>query len=207
MNRFTTSLFAITFLLGACSSLEYDDPEKVETLTIDFGSTDLQMMAGAMVESLTRAPQLSHIEKPGDDKRIVLYFGGIDNRTTEHIDTGGIADAIKVPLLQSGKFRIVAGEQGQGQIGEQVRFQQGSGRVDPAQAKAFGKQLGADIVLYGTLRSIEKAKPRSMEDNLKRKDDVWYQFTLDATDITTGELIWADQKEVRKTKKQGVFGS
>lgn len=207
MNRVTTSLFATTLLLGACSSLEYDDPEKVETLTIDFGSTDLQMMAGAMVESLTKSPQLSYIEKPGDDKRIVLYFGGIDNRTTEHIDTGGIADAIKVPLLQSGKFRIVAGEQGQGQIGEQVRFQQGSGRVDPAQAKAFGKQVGADMVLYGTLRSIEKAKPRSMDDNLKKKDDVWYQFTLDATDITTGELIWADQKEVRKTKKTGVFGS
>ena len=36
--------------LAGCSSIGYDDPGKVETLTIDFGSTDLQSLAGEMVE-------------------------------------------------------------------------------------------------------------------------------------------------------------
>lgn len=207
MKHIALGLLALPFAIAGCSSLEYDDPAKVETLTIDFGSTDLQMLSGHMVESLIRDPKLSTYAKPGDDQRIVLYFGGIDNRTTEHIDTGGISDAIRVPILQSGKFRIVAGQQGQGEIGDQVRFQQGSGRVDPEQAKAFGRQLGADMILYGNLRSIEKSKARSPEEDMKKKDDVWYQFTLEATDITTGEVIWADQKEIRKTKKTGVFGS
>jgi uncharacterized protein (TIGR02722 family) len=207
MKHIALGLLAFPFALAGCSSLEYDDPTKVETLTIDFGSTDLQMLSGHMVESLIRDPKLSTYSKSGDDPRIVLYFGGIDNRTTEHIDTGGISDAIRVPLLQSGKFRIVAGQQGQGEIGDQVRFQQGSGRVDPEQAKAFGRQLGADMILYGTLRSIEKSKPRSPQQDMKKKDDVWYQFTLEAADITTGEIIWADQKEIRKTQKAGIFGA
>jgi PBP1b-binding outer membrane lipoprotein LpoB len=87
-----------------------------------------------------------------------------------------------------------------------VRFQQGSGRVDPTQAKAFGKQLGADMVLTGTLRSIEKSRARNIEDADGKTDDVYYQLVMELVDITSGESIWAEQKEIRKTKKTGLFG-
>jgi len=208
MNIRLLSLAAASALvLGACaSSIRYDDPGKVETINIDFGSTDLQTLAGAMVESMTAAPQLSYHEKEGDDKRIVVYTAGIDNRTSEHIDTGGIMDSIRVSLLKSGKFRLAATEQGQDELGEQVRFQQGSGRVDPAQAKAFGQQLGADMVLTGRLRSIEKSRDRNIEDAGGKTEDVYYQFVMELVNITTGETIWAEQKEIRKTKKTSLFG-
>ena len=52
-------------------------------------------------------------------------------------------------------FRFVSDPKGQAEVADQVRFQN-EGRVNPEMAKKFGKQLGADIVLYGTLRSIEK---------------------------------------------------
>jgi len=200
----TSALF-----LGACtSSIKYDDPDKVETMTIDFGSTDLQTLASAMVDSMLAAPALAYLdhEGKGDDKRIILYTAGVNNRTSEHIDTTGITDTIRTSLLKSGRFRLVASDQGQDGIGEQVRFQQGSGRVDPTQAKAFGKQLGADVVLLGNLRSIEKGKPRSVESGGTKKDDVWYQFVLELTNIETGEIIWMEEKDIRKTKKTGVFG-
>lgn len=206
MKFMTTPLLLATLALGACTTLSYDDPKKVETLTIDFGSTDLQELAGHMVQSLVNAQSLNYIQKPGDDKRIVLYVGAVNNRTSEHIDTGGITDSIKVPLLQSGKFRLATSQQGQDELAEQVRFQQGEGRVDPAQAKAFGRQVGADVILYGNLRSIEKSKSRNLEEAMVKKDDVWYQFTLEAVNIETGEVIWADQKELRKSKKTGLFG-
>jgi hypothetical protein len=88
-----------------------------------------------------------------------------------------------------------------------VRFQQGSGRVDPDQARAFGKQIGADMVLYGNLRSIEKGRRRSLESGGVKTEDVFYQFNLELTNIETGEVVWADQKDIRKTKKTGLFGS
>jgi uncharacterized protein (TIGR02722 family) len=201
-------LAAAAALLGsACAStIRYDDPGKVETINIDFGSTDLQQMAGSMADSLSAAPQLSYYQKEGDDKRIIVYTAGIDNRTSEHIDTGGIMDSIRVSLVKGGKFRVAATVQGQEDLAEQVRFQQGSGRVDPTQAKAFGKQLGADMVLTGTLRSIEKGRPRNVEDAGARTDDVYYQFVMELVDITTGETVWAEQKELRKTKKTSLFG-
>jgi len=203
-------LLHLSFLLalGACSSVGYGDPGEVETLTIDFGSTDLQTLAGGMVDSLIQSPQLNYISHDYDDqgdKRIVTLMGGVENRTTEHIDTQGITDKIRVKLVNSGKFRFVAGEQGQSEIEDQVRFQQGSGRVDPAKAREYGKQIGADVVIYGTLRSIEKSKGRSLESPSKR-EDVYYQFVLQCVNIDSGELIWAEEEELRKTSKTGIFG-
>ena len=200
-------LLAGALLTASCaSSIRYDDPGKVETINIDFGSTDLQSLAGAMADSLATSPQLSYYEKTGDDKRIVVYTSGIDNRTSEHIDTSGIMDSIRVSLLKGGKFRLAATQQGQDELAEQVRFQQDSGRVDAEQAKAFGKQLGADMVMTGRLRSIEKSRPRSVEDAGGKAEDVYYQFVMELSDITTGETIWAEQKELRKTKKTSLFG-
>ncbi len=194
--------------LSACSTVKYDDPDKVETLTINFGSTDLQTMASEMVTSLNSAPGLAYLESPSktNDKRIVMYVGAVNNRTTEHIDTQGITDAISTALQQGGKFRFVAGKEAQEEIGDQVRFQQGSGRVDPTQARSFGKQLGADVILTGTLRSIEKSKGRTLENGLQKKEDVWYQFVLECVNIETGESIWKNIKEVRKGEKRGIFG-
>lgn len=205
----TTSLcltLALALAAACTSTIRYDDPGKVETINIDFGSTDLQQLAGSMAESLGGAQQLNYYEKQGDDKRIVIYSAGIENRTSEHIDTGGIMDSIRVALLKSGKFRLAATQQGQDELAEQVRFQQGSGRVDPEQAKAFGRQLGADMVLVGTLRSIEKSRGRDLEGGGSKVDDVYYQYVMELVDITTGETIWAEQKELRKTKKTGLFG-
>lgn len=207
MKLSTITLAATLTLACSCSSVRYDDPGKVETINIDFGSTDLQNMAGAMTQSLVEAQQLSYYQKSGDDKRIVVYSAGIENRTSEHIDTSGIMDSIRVTLLKSGKFRLAATQQGQDELAEQVRFQQGSGRVDPEQAKAFGKQLGADMTLIGVLRSIEKTRGRNIEEAGQKTDDVYYQFVMELVDITTGETIWAEQKEIRKTRKTSLFGS
>jgi len=196
-----------TLALAGCSSVKYDDPDKVETLTIDFGSTDLQTLAASMVEGLNGSANLAYYNKPGDDKRIIMFMGGVNNRTSEHIDTTGITDSIRASLLGGGRFRFVASNQGQDELGQQVRFQQDSGRVDETLAKRFGKQLGADVVLFGNLRSIEKSKRRNLEDLGYKSDDVWYQFVLECVDLQTGELIWIQEKDIRKTRKKGIFGA
>jgi len=195
-------------LAASCSSLDYGDPEGVETVSIEFGSTDLQELAGGMSESIGDSQALNYIDHSGkgDDKRVIVYFGGIENRTSEHIDTLAIRDRIRATMLQSGKFRFATDDQGQDEIGEQVRFQQGSGRVDPAQAKAFGKQIGADVIVYGRLISIEKEKGSSIESLGTRTKDVYYQFALECVNIETGEIVWADIQDIRKRERTGIFG-
>ena len=192
--------------VAACSSIHYDDPGRVETLTIDYGSTDLQTLSAEMVDSLIASPQLNYINKPGEDKRLLVLMGGIENRTSEHIDTQGITDKIQTALLKSGKFVFTAEDAGQSEIEKQVRFQRESGRVDESTARAFGKQLGADVIVYGTLRSIEKSKGRSLEGGGTKKQDVYYQFVLKCVNIDTAIVLWQDEAELRKTERTGIFG-
>ena len=196
-------------LVASCSSTRYGDAQAQETVNVDWGSTDLQTFAEHMVESLLDSQALSYMSGPakGDDMRVIAYMGEVSNETTEHVNTRGVTDSIRTELLQSGRFRFVAGDPGQDEVGEQVRFQQGSGRVNPEMAKAFGKQLGADVVIYGALRSITKKKGRSFESLGTKKKDVYYQFVLNCVNITTGEIIWANEEEIRKTAGIGLFGS
>ena len=193
---------------ASCSSIGYDDPGKTETLTIGYGSTDLQTLSAGMVEDLIASPNLNYLDNSGKgaDKRIIVYMGDVENRTSEHIDTQGITDKIQNQLLNSGKFRFVAADAGQAEIGDQVRFQQGSGRVREDMMRSFGKQLGADVILYGTLRSIDKKKGSSIESGGTRKQDVYYQYVMKCVNIDTAEILWINEEELRKTGRTGIFG-
>ncbi|MEX1025269.1 MAG: penicillin-binding protein activator LpoB [Planctomycetota bacterium] len=208
MNSFLPAFLLFGAFAVSCSSIDYGDPEAEETLTIDYGSTDLQSLAADMVESLNAAPGLSFLEKPGkgDDTRLLVYMGGVENKTSEHIDTAGITDKMQAALMKQGKFRFVAAQPGQNEIGEQVRFQQGSGRVREEMQREFGKQLGADVVVYGSLRSIDKRRGGSVENLGTRRQDKFFQFVLKAADIDTGELIWVEESEIRKSARTGLFG-
>ena len=208
MKTATPLLLSLPVLLAAaCSSLRYQDPNEVEVVAIDFGSTDLQEMAGQMVDSFAESPAMAYYEHPGKtaDKRVIVWVGDVENRTTEHIDTGGITDKIQTKLLQTGKYRFVASDQGQAEIEDQIRFQQ-SGKVREEMMRAFGKQLGADVVMYGTLRSIDKRKKGSLETGGVRTKDKYYQFVLRAVDIETAEILWQDEVELRKRQRTGPFG-
>lgn len=194
---------------SSCSSTKYGDPNETETVNKDFGRTDMQTFTKTMVKSLIDSPNLTYLDGPAkrEDKRVRLYMGKVDNRTKEHIDTKAIMESIRTDLLNSGRFVFVADQMGQDEIGEQVNFQQGSGRVDPEKAKSFGKQTGAEVIIYGSLMSIEKSKGRSLESGLSKYEDVYYQFILNATNIETAEIIWSEKKDLTKSQRTGMFGS
>ena len=101
------ALAALALPLVACSTVGYGDPNQVETVNIDYGLSDLQKLAGGMADSLIQAPQLSYYQgRDSNDPRIVVYLGGVENRTTEHIDTEGITNSIQSEIFNSGKFRV-----------------------------------------------------------------------------------------------------
>ena len=53
MKKSVIALLGLAVILGGCSNkVSYGDAQAVETTTIDFGSTDLQTIAGEMVDSM-----------------------------------------------------------------------------------------------------------------------------------------------------------
>jgi uncharacterized protein (TIGR02722 family) len=169
----------------------YGNPDQVETVSADFGSTDLQMIAEKMANSLIASPVFS-------SGRPVLYVQHVRNKTDEHIDTESVTDKIKVTLLKSGKVRFSAIGDVKDELVNQLEFQAGSGMVDRKTAKSIGKLVGADYFLYGELASIKKSAGRVK--------DVYFKFTLNLVNIQTGLIEWADEKEIRKQAKKPLLG-
>ena len=197
MKKFILILFVSVpvFLFSGCATtptVSYGSPEQVETVTADFGSTDLQMIAEKMVNSLLASPILS------SGKRPVFYVSTVQNRTDEHLDMISVTDKIKVTLLKSGKVRFSAVGEANDEILKQLEYQASSGAVDPMTAKSLGKQVGADYFLYGEFSSIRKSAGRVK--------DVYYKFTLNLVSIQTGLIEWADEKEIRKQAKKPLMG-
>ncbi|MGO9145590.1 MAG: penicillin-binding protein activator LpoB [Desulfomonilia bacterium] len=189
------SIAALVSIFWGCAStpvVSYGNPDQVETVTADFGSTDLQMIAEKMVNSLLASPVISSGSRP------VIYVQHVRNKTDEHIDTESVTDKIKVTMLKSGKVRFSAVGDVKDELVNQLEFQASSGMVDPKTAKSIGRLVGADYFLYGELASIKKSAGRVK--------DVYFKFTLNLVNIQTGLIEWADEKEIRKQAKKPLLG-
>jgi len=190
---------AVAWLLMLCAgcatapTVRYGSADQVETVTTDFGSTDLQMIAETMVNSLLATPLMQSGRQP------VIYVHRVQNRTDEHIDTRSITDKIKVTLLKSGRVRFSAVGEVNDEIIRQLEYQARSGVVDPNTAKSFGRQVGADYFLYGEIASIRKRSARV--------EDVYFKITLNLVNIGSGLIEWADEKEIRKQARRPLIGN
>ncbi len=184
--------------LTGCSSspkIKYGDATGVETVTTDFGSTDLQLIAEKSVDDLLASPSMGDIAPNGE--RPILFVESIKNKTAEHIDTESITDTISTKLLNSRRFRFVDMSRME-DVQKQLNYQKNSGLVDETKAAQMGKQLGAKFMLYGNLASITKSAGSTK--------DIYYKFTLKLTNIESGIVEFQSEKEIRKTSKKSLFG-
>lgn len=195
----TTLLVSCIAVLSGCAStgstVAYGDAQATETLTKDFGSTDLQMIASKMVDDMLAFPPIIQITQA---RRPVMFVDRIKNKSQEHIDTESITDTIQNKLINSGKFRFVD-MTSVGAVADQLAFQQQSGMVDKRTAAPVGAQIGAEYMLNGNLSSIVK--------NAGGKSDVYYKFTLKLLNLKTGIVEWTSEKEIRKSAKRATFGA
>lgn len=190
-----SAVVATISLTGCAEKVSYGDPEAVETVNVDFGSTDLQKIANNMTDSLLASGFSQKLSAKGETP--VIYVEGIKNKTSEHIDTESITNSISTKLLQSGKFQFV-GMTRVNAVRKQLNYQNNSGMVDPNKAVQFGHQVGAQYMLYGNLSSIVKSNSSTK--------DVYYKMTMRLMDLKTGLLVWADETQIRKDAKRSLFG-
>jgi len=169
--------------------VKYGDARAVETITPDYGSTDLQLISQKMVESLLQSDIL------GPNKPIIA-LQRIKNFTSEHIDTEAITNKIRTAILKSGKARFSATDY-KDDILDQLEFQN-NGLVNPETAAKYGKIIGAQYVLTGRITSIVK-----QEGRIK---DIYYNVNFVLINVETGLIEWSDEKEIRKGSQRRLIG-
>ena len=194
MKKLATLIMLGSLVLSGCATVQYGDASDVETTTVDFGSTDLQLTAEKMVDSLLSFPPIVEITA---NARPVMFIDSIKNKSMEHIDTESITDTISTKVLRSGKFRFVDMSKVEA-VRKQLDYQTESGMVDENTAAKVGRQIGAQYMLYGNLSSIVKRDGSTK--------DVYYKFTMKLMHLETGIVEWQDEKEIRKVAKKSFLG-
>ena len=176
-------------LTAGCAkdTVRYGDAKGVETVTNQFGSTDLQMIAESMTRSLLNSQVVT------DAKRPVMTVQEVKNKTSEYIDTRSITDSIRTELQKSGRVRFAVDAADMQQVDELKRQQ--SELYEKNKAAQIGKMVGATYHLEGNIISIVK-----QANDVK---DVYYKFNLQLWNIDNGLMEWGDEKEIRKTTTKG----
>jgi uncharacterized protein (TIGR02722 family) len=205
MSRLQTtakvSLIAVSILtLGTgCSvfraTVQNEDVGKASVKPLDttYDFADLRLLAEAVTEELADAPVLAG--KP------ILVVMGIENRTDEHIDTKAITDTIRTKLINGGKVSFV-NESRRDALMKEQGYQLANST--PETQTLIGKQLGARYMLTGSLIKIKKDTPKQL--SLSKLEKVYYQLTVEVTDLQTGLIAWTMQKDRVRGASKPVLG-
>jgi len=192
------AIIAAAMLATGCAATtrSIDPNEQVVHYDANYDFSDKKEIVAKLTDSLLST---TLFDRESGKPIIVTY--GIANETSEHINTGGISDDIRLSLIQAGEYRFVNRRQRDNILAE-ADFQY-AGFVPPEQRIAEGRQLGANYILAGTLRSIEKRQPRQWR--LNKRKLVYYSLNLEVTNIETGEVSWADAVEIARESSRPIF--
>ncbi len=197
-NYFYMFIFSISslFLMSGCGPKafvkgDYDDVERKNLLNDQWSETDMQVAVKDLVNSMMNHNVIKNSKSPP-----VVMVTGLQNKTSEHIDTQNIMDMIRVELMKSGQVTFVDKEARQ-DISDEYNYQN-SGVVSEETKKGPGGQTGADFIINGRLDSIvqEVGKDKS----------VYYKITLNLTNLKSSVINWSDYKQIRKVYKKKSVG-
>jgi len=184
------TLYTLSSYVSYADGIEYKNTQNVEQMTLNFGSTDLNMIAEKMLISLLQKPMFD------GQKRPIIILSHIKNKTNETIDTKSITDKIKVALIKSERVQVSVLNEIGNELNDEFKNKSNK-NTKKMNVKQIGKQIGADYTLYGEITSIEKNDGKNIE--------IYYKITLNLANIETGIAEWAEEKEIKKIGSKELF--
>lgn len=207
MNRgiqTTAKLVALSAMLmtGGCAMFRQKvaegDVNALPTLDARYGAQDLRKLSESIAAKIAGEPQFA--EQPGS---LVMIVYGIQNRTTTFVDTQAMADRMRILLREKSgsKFQFVNESRRQELLKEQGY--QAQQATDESRV-AIGRQLGARYMLTGSLIEMQKRTGRQVR--VSKTELMYYQLTIEITDLETGIIVWDTQEEFARTAREPLIG-
>lgn len=186
---FPVCLLCCVAILSGCRTRVHEVPLDRAAATTKIEPQDIRRTVEKMVESLLVAPGVKEFVS---NRRPVLDVEPMQNRTTQHVDMVSLTESVRMQLLRSGMFRFVDRSSTGTAAVDVARINQENqlGLVDPTKAVKAGQQTALDMYLTGTLSEIKNVTGRTT--------DQYYKFSMILKDLKTGEIVWADEQEIRK---------
>lgn len=152
-----------------------------------WNDTDSKLVAQQMISDALGRPWLGDFMKV-DGAKPTIIVGLVKNRTNEHIASETFINDIERELINSGRVRLVQGGEFRNELRAEKADQQSNSSLETV--KKFGRELGADFILQGSINSIA--------DGNNKTTLVYYQTDLELTNIESNEKVWVGSKKIKK---------
>src|SRR4051812_37038072 len=180
----------ILSLLVACScsrSVTRVDPTTEINLSGRWNDSDSRMVADKMISEITNSERFKEYVKTKGAKPAII-IGLVKNKTSEHIDADNYIKKLEAAIFNANIANLVESDEFRDKL--RVERAQQQEYADPATVKQWGKETGADLILFGEMTS---------ETDVYNKERVVnYVTTLFLTDMETNQRVWYGQQEIKK---------
>ncbi|MFZ4412569.1 MAG: penicillin-binding protein activator LpoB [Bacteroidales bacterium] len=188
---FKLSVVIFAIVISACAptrEVKRVAPGQQFDLSGRWNDSDAKLTAEAMISQVLSEAWLPEYQKQFEGKRPIVIVGLVSNKTSEHISAENFIKDVERAFLNDRRVRLVQA----GDKREQLRGERAD-QQDYASAettKKWGKELGADFILQGSINSTV--------DSFNKDKVVNYKINLELTNLETNEIVWIGDKEIKK---------
>lgn len=187
MFRIALLLIALTVVSSCSRSVTRVDPATEYNLSGRWNDSDSRIVADKMIAELMNSERFKEYVK-AKGSRPSIIIGLVKNKTSEHIDAANYIKKLEAAIFNANIANLVENDEFRDKLRVERANQQEF--ADPATVKEWGKETGADLMLFGEMTS---------ETDVYNKDRVVnYVTTLFLTDMETNQRVWYGQHEIKK---------
>ena len=185
--------WAAVFLLAALTKscvrrqvtrVEHD---KVIDLSGKWNETDARLAAESLIKQVLSERWLENFMSSAQRKPVVIV-GLIRNHSHEHIDPEIFTKDVEKAMIRDARIRLVQAGDKREELRTERADQQNFSSEESM--KKFGKELGADYMLQGTIKSIV--------DAIGRERTSYWQIDLELAHLETNEIVWIGDYKGKK---------
>ncbi|OIQ19006.1 MAG: hypothetical protein BM556_06900 [Bacteriovorax sp. MedPE-SWde] len=195
-----TMLFALG--LTSCSSFKAkrvganEGDELAMEITDKWIDRDTETVVGQILKKIEGHKGFQrYLAKSG--KRPKIFIAEVQNETSEpYFPIRDINDELLNEFSSSGEF-ILIDQEARDKLLKEIQYQN-DGMVDPRQAKMIGKQAGADLLVFGSVRM----QPRSRGGKTIKQ----YSVNIRMTNLETAIEVLRTRAKVQKYSEQSGSG-
>jgi len=191
MNNVKLIFLSLTLLMlftdCARRSVTRVNPNERIDLSGRWNDTDSKLVAEEMItDALGRKWRNDFVRNKQGDPTVIV--GIIQNKTSEHIEPETFIKDIEREFINSDMVKVVQNsvlrEKLREERADQTEF------ASPETQARWGRELGADYMMFGLITSIT--------DSYRNEKVVNYKVNLELVDIETNEKVWIGDKEIKK---------
>ena len=182
-----TLISTVTVSSCARRSVTRVAPDKVIDLSGRWNETDARLAAETLTNQALTGDWLGNFTNEKKKKPVVIV-GMIRNNSHEHMDTEIFTKDIERAFIKSTMIRLVAAGEKRTDIRGDRADQQDFSSSETM--KKFGREVGADFMLQGTVKSIV--------DGYGKEKTTFWQIDLELTNIETNEIVWIGDYKGKK---------